>query len=245
MEEIKVAYIRKTKKEKGCYVDKHLHNDTELVFYLKGNGKSLIGDKVYEFSEKTLAVINKDTRHDELHYSDADVIFMVFSFPHFQIPNGIYKPRNFAVLEQIIQQIYVETNSPKYKFEYFLAVKVSELMIQIMREMLNYESDERLEDCMYYLTQNCSKDINMQKVAQKYNIGYENFRHKFKKLYGMSPKKFVVTKRLMKASDMLIETDLSCTDIAYECGFADSMQFSKLFKKQFGMSPLKFRGSIK
>lgn len=245
MEPTKLSFIYRLKKDHQFYMNDHTHQDMELVFYQKGNGTIKIDDKVYEFHDNCISVINPKTIHDERHNAPFEIIFMSFSFGHFHIPNGVYQPKNFAVLEKIAQQIFKEKNSPQYAFNPLISAKIDELMILFIRELNSYDFNERINDCMLYLNENFSKDIDIKQLAERYDIGYETFRHKFKKLYGMSPKNFVISKRLSKASSMLIESNLSCTEIAYECGFADSALLSKLFKQHFGVSPQQFKKNYK
>ncbi|MBO4976774.1 MAG: AraC family transcriptional regulator [Lachnospiraceae bacterium] len=40
---------------------------------------------------------------------------------------------------------------------------------------------------------------------------------------------------------MLLNKTLSCTEIAYRCGFSNSAQFSAMFKREKGISPYQYR----
>lgn len=63
----------------------------------------------------------------------------------------------------------------------------------------------------------------------------------FKKEMGMSMQEFLISVRMNKASELLIETNLSVNEIAYLCGFNDSLYFSSLFKKRHIVSPTQYR----
>lgn len=243
MSSTKLFFIHELCKDRNYFVDTHSHPQTELVFYRKANGTTEINGNSYDFTDNSIAVINPNTPHNENHNTAYDIIFLAFSFEHFQIPNGVYKPKNFNTLEKIATQIYRETRSPHYALNLYISSKLNELMVLLVRELFSGNSDEQVHECMLYLSENCHKDIDMKKLSEKHNIAYDSFRRKFKKLYGMSPTNFIITQRLAKASDMLIKTNLSCTEIAYECGFSDSAQFSKLFKRQFGVSPKQFKNN--
>ena len=49
--------------------------------------------------------------------------------------------------------------------------------------------------------------------------------------------------RVSKACKFLLETDLSMSEIAYECGYKTASNFNKLFKKFMGMTPSEFKKS--
>lgn len=241
MSSTKLSFIYKKKSEPPFFVSDHSHSGMELVFYNKADGTISINDKTYNFHDGCIAVTNAKTIHNENHKIPCDIIFMSFDFDIFHIPNGVYEPKNYFILEKIAQQIWKEQNTPQYAYQHLISAKIEELMILLVREINSYSFDEKIHDCMLYLEENFTTDINIKELAEQHEISYENFRHKFKKLYGISPKSFIISKRLSKASDMLIESDLSCTEIAYATGFSDSALLSKLFKQYFHISPQQFR----
>lgn len=241
MSSTKLSFIYKNKSNMPLRVSNHSHPDTELVFYHKADGTVTMNDKTYNFHDGCIAVTNAESIHNENHKIPYDIVFMSFHFDIFNIPNGVYEPKNYIILEKIAQQIYKEQNAPQYAYKHLISAKIDELMILLVREINSYSFDEKIHDCMLYLEENFAADINIKELAEQNDISYETFRHKFKKLYGISPKSFIISKRLSKASDMLLETDLSCTEIAYATGFSDSALLSKLFKQYFNISPQQFR----
>ena len=71
------------------------------------------------------------------------------------------------------------------------------------------------------------------------------FYQKFKSLTGFTPNEYLRVIRLKKAADLLMNTDIRISDIAYSTGFDDPLYFSKLFKAQFGKSPKAARAAAK
>lgn len=64
--------------------------------------------------------------------------------------------------------------------------------------------------------------------------------HKIKSLTNLSPREFFTVIRLKRAAQLLKESGLTITEIAFQVGFRDSSHFSKLFKKQFGLTPKEY-----
>lgn len=64
---------------------------------------------------------------------------------------------------------------------------------------------------------------------------------KLKALTGESIAVYIRSVRLQQARQLLVETDLKISEIAYEVGFKDLAYFSKCFTKKFGQTPKKFR----
>ena len=63
----------------------------------------------------------------------------------------------------------------------------------------------------------------------------------FKKEMGVSPQEYLINFRLEKAASLLRSSKEQINIIAYQCGYEDSLSFSKAFKQKFGMSPKSFR----
>lgn len=64
---------------------------------------------------------------------------------------------------------------------------------------------------------------------------------RIKALTGRSPALYLRSLRLQKARRMLLQTDLTITEIAYRTGFSELAYFSRSFSKEFGRSPILFR----
>ena len=63
----------------------------------------------------------------------------------------------------------------------------------------------------------------------------------FKKTFGVSPQGYYAKLILDKSSHLLINTDLSISEIAKLCGVNDTLYFSRMFKKHMGISPSTYR----
>ena len=67
------------------------------------------------------------------------------------------------------------------------------------------------------------------------------FSNYFKKTFRISPKQYVLNKRLMESQRLLLESRLSIKEIAYQVGFENENYFSEFFAQRVGISALKFR----
>jgi AraC-like DNA-binding protein len=65
--------------------------------------------------------------------------------------------------------------------------------------------------------------------------------HQFREHFGSSISEYVIRKRMAAAQRMLYEVELRPGDIAEAVGYPDIYQFSKQFKKSFGVSPTQYR----
>jgi AraC-like DNA-binding protein len=87
------------------------------------------------------------------------------------------------------------------------------------------------------------EEIKLEPFARARNLSRFAISRRFKTVLGRSPRQYLQEIRINQAKRKLVETDWKVTDIAYECGFSDAAQFSRLFKEATGMSPVRYRES--
>ncbi|OHX64065.1 hybrid sensor histidine kinase/response regulator transcription factor [Flammeovirga pacifica] len=90
--------------------------------------------------------------------------------------------------------------------------------------------DDHLTDANYNVMEIC-KDVGMSRPV---------LYRKLKALTDLSPKEYIQTKRLNHAKKLLLESNESISNVAYESGYSDPKYFSTVFKKQFGISPSEY-----
>lgn len=84
-------------------------------------------------------------------------------------------------------------------------------------------------------------ELNGEALSKALFVSQSSFFRKIKALTGMNPNQYIRAFRLAKAKQLLRETDQSITAIAIETGFKSPDYFSRLFKKEVGMTPTEFR----
>ncbi|MGE7114813.1 ABC transporter substrate-binding protein [Lysinibacillus sp. NPDC047702] len=92
-----------------------------------------------------------------------------------------------------------------------------------------------------YIHKNYHEVITMRKLADLLGCSVSYMHRLFKAEVGESPNDYIIGIRLEQASQLLLTTQLSVGEIAFSIGYSDMYYFSRLFKKQFGVSPLHFR----
>ncbi|OGJ89633.1 MAG: hypothetical protein A2487_04860 [Candidatus Raymondbacteria bacterium RifOxyC12_full_50_8] len=119
--------------------------------------------------------------------------------------------------------------------------RLAELILieSIWHEEFNVFDDikKRIYQAEQYIRDNYSRDIDQQKLIQQYSFSRASFFYYWKQSFPLTPVKLINKLRLMKARDLLLETDVSIKTIALSVGFKDQLYFSRKFRELYKMAP--------
>lgn len=101
--------------------------------------------------------------------------------------------------------------------------------------------DERLKKMIAFIRAHYAEKISVLQIASCIPVSERECYRLFQKHLGTSPVEFVISVRLERAQELLAATDKSVMEIALETGFSDSSYFGKLFRKEYLVSPGRYR----
>lgn len=90
-----------------------------------------------------------------------------------------------------------------------------------------------------YVEENYEKEIQLRDLAAIIHVSVSYLSVCFKKEMGIPFTEYLVRYRMNKARELLSEGNISCKEVAWQVGYEDYSQFSKMFKKYIGCSPTK------
>lgn len=121
-------------------------------------------------------------------------------------------------------------------------VKLLGLLHATQRQVVFANSDiDRVIQAAKSLLIQTQSPRSMEAVAAELDMGYSKFRKLFKHYTGMSPGQFQLQHQIAQATQLLRQSELSISDIAYRCGFDTLPYFTRMFKKKTGKTPTKYR----
>ena len=137
-------------------------------------------------------------------------------------------------------------NDPSQTNPGLLRLKVMELLYNVMdcsknifRQMLQLRQPVKA-DIHRVVEENYTSPISLDELAYLSGRSLSSFKREFQDIYGESPARWIREKRLSKAHELLRSSSLSVADIAYSLGFENPTHFSRIFKQQYGASPISF-----
>ncbi|MFP7658324.1 helix-turn-helix domain-containing protein [Chryseobacterium proteolyticum] len=97
-------------------------------------------------------------------------------------------------------------------------------------------------DIEAFMSKNYHFNVNLDRFAYLTGRSLATFKRDFEKIFGKTPGKWLLQKRLQEAHYLLAEKGRMASDIYMDLGFEDLSHFSFAFKKQYGLSPSKIGG---
>ena len=83
--------------------------------------------------------------------------------------------------------------------------------------------------------------MTLDAVASLCCMSKSHFSRKFRKDHGITFQEYLVQQRINKAATLLMQSDVSVTEIALSVGFSDLSHFTRTFQKHIGIGPSRFR----
>jgi transcriptional regulator GlxA family with amidase domain len=103
--------------------------------------------------------------------------------------------------------------------------------------------NQRLINAMQMMQDQIEEPLELSEIATETGISRRQMERLFKRYIGLSPNQYYHDLRLKRAHALLIDTNMSITEIAFACGFSSSNQFTRRFKQQFDKSPFDLKKS--
>lgn len=230
-------------------------------YHFCGNQHNLIfcPDKEYLVSSPD----EKETSYS-LHIIFSEDYFLSLIHEVYPVMNSFKKAmllRNFTMLAKNNMPIVPEMNSilqeiigckrkGMLKSLFMEAKTIKLLMLQLEQfEQMEYHGTTWLKDhdidkihlVKSIMDENVSHPFSLIELSRLAGINDFKLKKGFKEIYGNTVFGYLKDIRMLNAKKMLLENDKSISDIAMLCGYKFVQNFTKAFKKEFGITPDKFR----
>ncbi len=253
MDEIRINIIGSVEEKE------HSHQEIEILYVLYGEVKLRLGDEKYTLGENDIILVNSAKRHSFSAGEKSlccriyiDYGFIVRSsgshFVSFWCNSLIDKDDDYRKLKSILDSLIIEWKSTSGHDTLFMNSQkfmladclVSNFMIQGGNDKGEY-GDSRVEKMLGYIRMHYADDISLGQIAKEMYISESSASRLFKKAVGSNFVDYVNLYRLNYATEDLLYSSKSITQIAVDCGFSSPSVFNKLFNKVYACSPTAYR----
>lgn len=255
----KLLYIESSRFDADWHSTLHSHSFTELFYVLKGEGQFQFNDFIMkDVEEDSLVIINPNVVHTEMSSKDNPLEYIVLGIDGIEFFTEEDRELGYSVHNYndfkhdvlfYLKSILVET---AHKDSHYQLMVESLLQILIMNLVRRTDTDLEItkgtktsnKDCVFienYLNVHFREDITLDRLAELTFMNKYYLSHIFKEHSGMSPIDYLLNKRISEAKKLLVNTDLSISQISNIVGFNSSSYFSQYFKKTSDHSPSHYR----
>ena len=98
-----------------------------------------------------------------------------------------------------------------------------------------------VEKVKKYVKEHLEEDLNRIKIAEAMFLNPDYLDRRFKKDTGCSVNRYILKEQLEMAKKLLLYPDITVSEIAVRCGYANMSNFSAMFKRETGVSPVEYR----
>lgn len=103
----------------------------------------------------------------------------------------------------------------------------------------------RMREVADHVVAHRHQSITINDLARHFAISASHLRESFKSTIGISLGDFIRRTRIQHTCETLLNTDLTCSEIAAKHGFSSLYTFSRSFKAEFGLSPTAYRKRVR
>jgi YesN/AraC family two-component response regulator len=175
--------------------------------------------------------------HENYPYIDCIIVtgYSDFSYAkkaiHYQVREYLLKPLED---EQLHDTLYALRNEFISRTHNYNEIFGSDLSVQQQPDI----------PCVLknYILNHYNEDIKLNAIASTMHYSSSYLTKVFSQEYGCSPSKYIISVRIQNAQQLLKHNhDLSVKQIGEAVGYPEPGYFSRVFKKQTGVSPLEYR----
>lgn len=245
----------------------HWHNSIEILYVLRGSINVNIDTDSFEILEKEMEIINVDEAHRI--YSNEDNKVLIFHIdPYFfekyykdinniffytnSTDDGAQEGEEYDMLRNFLAKLLCEAVQKLDDYDKEIESILVDLLYHLINNFhyLTYEKEElkdkseqlaRYHRISKYIFNNYDSNITLQEIAKKEFLSPHYLSHEIKYATGYSFTDLVNLTRVEESAKLLLDSDLSISDISDEVGFSHVRYLNKNFKNYYGCTPLQYR----
>ena len=228
----------------------------ELELSIAEGGTSYIDDEMHAVSENTVICAQPgQMRHTKFPFKCYYIHMILGEGQLFDVlttlPNYL-EPTDAKEIKEIFIALCEHYNTGASDEDILLQSLILRLIYTLKRcapsamskHAPKSNNHKAIEQVLSYIKNNLTAELTLEKMAEKANFSTIYFHKLFKASTGKTLHEYVEEQRIKKAILLLTSTDMTLTEIAYECGFSSQSYFSMAFKRKMHQTPRAYMKEI-
>jgi AraC-like DNA-binding protein len=237
----------------GHFISRHhilksrVRRDLLLIYCVKGCGLYRQGERDFEISAGQCFFVPPDLPHE--YYSDPEQGWDIW-FTHFdgELAARLTEQCGFSlaslVLDLGVQKAYVnlfrELCGVLQAGGSGSGLNASAVIFQILLELIKHPKRQTPVETRIFQALS-SGETNITGLARRAGMSRFHFIRECRRVTGETPGRHLILQRVRRARELLLQTDFSVKQIAFQLGFSDQNYFSRVFTKETGVSASEYR----
>jgi len=251
----------------------HFHPEYEMLLISNASGvHQFIGDSVEELDSLSLVLIGPNLPHGwtNANFAGGEIHEIMVQF-HDTLLNEdllsktIMKPIKDMLARCVYGISFSEKTALELKPRLHKVAKLDGMdyfleMMSVLHDMAisrnqrlisssvgyreSFENSDKIKLVYDFVQANYSKKITLTEVSELINMSNVSFNRFIKKRTGKTFVDYVNEVRIGYAARLLLEKDLSISEIAFLCGFNNIANFNRIFKRNKGRTPTQYRQEL-
>ncbi|WP_167577790.1 AraC family transcriptional regulator [Ammoniphilus sp. YIM 78166] len=184
------------------------------------------------------------------------------TFSYMSLFDNVKKQRNYQIsidsqhwplIEAYLLTIQQEVTEPQKGSKHATLLAVHQILLQLSRIRQQDQAPVQpyhygpswIKEILSYIETHLAQELNLTDLAKEALVSPAHFSRVFKQTTGMGLTVYLNTKRMVKAKELLMGTDMTIAHIAEQTGYDSLTHFHRIFKKFVGTTPADFRKQSK
>lgn len=236
----------------------HTHSEYEIYYLLTGSRDYFVEEDFFVVKSGEFALVPKGYLHrtggvggkrflvcftvDVIKeiFSESIVSFLIEAFnEHHRAPQGANKERAVSILSEMCS---LRESGDGFA----VRVKLGELLFLVAEsspaQKENRATDLLVKKIVEFTNSNYATIKGIDEISQKFFLNKSYVCRVFKNAIGLSYTTYLNKVRLKKAVELLSSQQYNVSTVAEKCGFNSTAYFCKIFKTEYNITPLEFKG---
>lgn len=193
-------------------------------------------------SDKSICYVPSNLTYTRTSKKDKLIVVHFKSFNYNSDKIEVFNPENTEKYRALFKEILDCWNGKEISYKNECSATFSKILAELYKDNRPSFENKKIYKSVLYIEQNClNKDFSLSDASAKSFMSETYFRKLFKKEYNISPKHYVIKRRIDYAKALILGGYFSIREIADLCGYNDEKHFSAEFKKITGVPPSKYK----